>query len=95
MILETKTVTVQRTRKSKLGVEHQYMRNKTVVVIRCDSCNCTFERDLGQMDHRRLDRAYTHVCSQCNQKQFAQQKGVERRRFWNIPVDTDLDIGKI
>ena len=95
MICETKTVAIQYTRKSKLGIEHTYTRNKTIVVIRCDSCDAIFERDLGKMDYRRLSNAYTHVCSHCNQKQFAQRKGVERRRFWNISVDTDLDIGKI
>ena len=95
MICETKTVAIQYTRKSKLGIEHTYTRNKTIVVIRCDSCDAIFERDLGKMDYRRLSNAYTHVCSHCNQKQFAQRKGVERRRFWNISVDTDLDISKI
>ena len=33
-----------------------------------------------------------HVCPSCNPKQFAQAKGVERRRLWNIPVDSDIKL---
>ena len=47
------------------------------------------------MDHRRLSPEYTHVCPNCNPKQYAQSKGVERRRFWNTTVDLDIDIDKI
>jgi hypothetical protein len=44
------------------------------------------------MDPKRLSNEYAHVCSGCDSKRFAQTKGVERRRFWNITVDSDLDI---
>jgi hypothetical protein len=44
------------------------------------------------MDPKRLSDEYAHVCPSCDNKRFAQSKGVERRRFWNITVDSDLDI---
>jgi predicted RNA-binding Zn-ribbon protein involved in translation (DUF1610 family) len=92
MFVETKKITIQYTRTSKLGVEHSYIRNKTIVVFLCDNCGEQFERELGKMDHRRMDNNYFHVCSKCNPKQFAQSKSVEKRCFWNMPVDTDIDI---
>ena len=95
MIKETRTVTTEYTRTSKLKKSHGYTRTKTVAVIECDSCRSLFERDVGTMDRRRLDNGYYHVCSNCNPKKFAQNKGVEHRRFWNMPVDSDIDITKI
>ena len=95
MIKETRTVTTEYTRTSKLKKSHAYTRTKTVAVIECDSCQSLFERDIGTMDRRRLADGYYHVCSNCNPKKFAQNKGVEHRRFWNMPVDSDIDITKI
>lgn len=92
MFIETKKVTIQYSRKSKLGIEHSYSRIKTVVVFNCDNCNLSFNRELGKMDHRRLSNEYLHVCPECNQKQFAQKQGVERRALWNLPVDSDRKI---
>jgi predicted RNA-binding Zn-ribbon protein involved in translation (DUF1610 family) len=94
MILETIKISVEYVRVSKLGVPHNYMRHKTVVVIKCDNCGNTFQRDLSKMDHRRLNNNYFHVCSNCNPKRFAQRKGVERRGLWNTSVDKDIDIGR-
>jgi uncharacterized protein with NRDE domain len=95
MIIETRSVTTEYTRASKLKKSHPYTRTKTIVVIECDSCRSLFERALGSMDKRRLDNGYYHVCPNCNQKKFAQNKSVEQRRFWNMPVDSDIDIAKI
>lgn len=94
MIIETVKISTEYNRTSKLGVSHKYLRHKTIVIIQCDSCESTFERDLGKMDRRRLDNNYFHVCPNCNPKQFAQRKGVERRSLWNTSVDTDIDIGR-
>jgi hypothetical protein len=95
MLLEIKQVRTEYTRLSKNGTEHTYFRNRSTAVLKCDSCAITFERTLKQMDHRRLSPEYTHVCPNCNPKQYAQSKGVERRRFWNTTVDLDIDIDKI
>lgn len=91
----TKRVEAKYTRSSKLGHSHLYTRVKTLVVFRCDSCQDIFTRLLGNIDHRRLNNEFFHVCPNCNQKSFAQRKGVERRRLWNISVDAELDISKI
>jgi hypothetical protein len=94
MILETKQSETNYTRTSKLGVRHHYTRSKTLVLIQCDNCKSTFERELGKMDHRRLSNNYFHVCSGCDAKRFAQKVGVHNRNFWNIPADSDVDISK-
>jgi hypothetical protein len=95
MFLETKKISIQYTRKSSLGVEHTYSRTRTLAVLKCDSCLSIFERELGKMDHRRANEEYQHVCSNCNPKKFAQARGVENRRLWNLPVDSDLKINKL
>lgn len=95
MFLETKKIAVQYSRKSSLGVEHAYSRTRTVAVLKCDGCSSIFERPQGKMDHRRISEEYQHVCSKCNPKQFAQARGVENRRLWNLPVDSDLKINKL
>jgi hypothetical protein len=95
MFLSTKKITVQYIRKSNLGVEHSYSRTKTIAVFECNCCKSVFERALGKMDHRRVSNDYQHVCANCNPKQFAQARGVENRRLWNISVDSDLKISKL
>ena len=95
MFLSTKKISVQYTRKSGLGVEHTYSRARTIAVLKCDGCSSIFERPQGKMDYRRFGDEYQHVCPNCNQKQFAQAKGVESRRLWNLPVDSDIKINKL
>lgn len=92
MIIETKRVTTQYKRDSKLKNAHPYSRTKTVIVIQCDNCKSLFERLQGTMDRKRINNDYFHVCPNCNPKQFAQQKGVDRRTIWNLPVNSDLKI---
>ena len=94
MFLETKKYTAKYTRISKLGRGHEYTRTKTSAVFQCDECGQQFERDLGKMDHRRLNNQYFHVCPTCNPKKFAQKKAVEKRTLWEISVDTDIDISR-
>jgi hypothetical protein len=95
MLLKTRKVTTTHTRNSKLGVSHHYSRTKTIAVIQCDHCKAVFERDRGHMDPRRLSNDYFHVCAACNPKQFAQRRAADRRRLWDMPVDSDLDISRI
>jgi hypothetical protein len=95
MFLQTKIITTKFTRKSRLGSLHDYTKDKTVAIFECDSCKSQFERDLGKIDHRRLNNHFTHVCSNCNQKRFAQKRGVEQRKFWSLPVDSDINISSI
>jgi hypothetical protein len=95
MFITTKKISVQYSRKSSLGIEHTYSRIKTIAVFKCNCCGSAFERELGKMDHRRVSDNYQHVCQNCNPKQFAQACGVENRRLWNLPVDSDLKINKL
>lgn len=83
------------TRVSKLGKEHRYSRNKTWAVFRCDSCKELFQREKGKIDPKRLSNNYFHVCSNCDIKRFAQQKGAERRTIWNTPVSSMKNIGEL
>lgn len=94
MFLKKQTQQTQYVRISKLGIEHEYTRNKTVAVFRCDNCDTEFSRDLKKMDHRRLSNNFFHVCSSCDAKKFAQRKGVERKQIWDMPASTTLPVGK-
>jgi hypothetical protein len=83
------------TRKSKLGVEHNYKRTKTIVLFRCDNCNDEFTRERGKVDPKRLSNNYFHVCENCDAKRFAQKRGVERRKIWNLTASSNIPISKL
>ena len=81
-------------RRSKLGNQHGYCRKKTMVVLRCDACDVEFIRERGKMDPKRLNNNYFHVCENCDAKKFAQQKGVDKRKVWQLKASSDLPINK-
>ena len=82
------------TRPSKTGVLHEYYRDKTVAVFRCDECDQEFSRDLKHIDSKRLNDHYFHVCGNCDAKRFAQRKGVERKKIWDMPASSTLPVNK-
>tara|TARA_B100000073_G_scaffold331260_1_gene320504 strand:- start:1863 stop:2150 length:288 start_codon:yes stop_codon:yes gene_type:complete len=82
-------------RKSKLGNNHSYSRKKTMVILRCDSCDREFTRPRGTMDPKRLSNNYFHVCENCDAKTFAQKKGVDKRKVWKLTASSNIPIGKI
>jgi hypothetical protein len=53
-----------------------------------------FTRDKGNMDPKRLNNNYYHVCGDCDAKKFAQEKGVESRRVWDMPVSSLKTLGQ-
>lgn len=83
------------TRCSKIGKEHTYSREATMVVMRCDNCNIEFERKRGSMDPKRISNNYFHVCKNCDSKVFAQKMGVTKKNIWDMPASSDLDISKL
>lgn len=85
----------QHTRASKLGDQHTYYRDKSVVVFRCDNCGEMFTRDRGRVDPKRLNNNYFHCCDKCDSKRFAQKKGVERKKVWDLPASSLKTIGRI
>lgn len=94
MFLKTKSQESQHVRVSKLGVEHTYTRIKTLAVFRCDNCDELFERELKKVQTKRLSNNYFHCCSNCDSKRFAQRKGVERKKIWDMPASVELPVGK-
>ena len=94
MLIETKKVTTEYTRASKFDKVHTYTRTKIIVVIQCDNCQCLFEREKGKMSKQRVSIDYYHVCQNCGPKRFAQKRGAERRKLWNLSADSDVDITK-
>jgi hypothetical protein len=84
----------QYTRQSKNGNTHQYYRDVRMVVLRCDECDIEFERARSKMDHRRLSNNYFHVCNNCDNKRFAQRKGIERKKIWDMPASSELPVSK-
>ena len=94
MFLKTKTQRTTYSRTSKLGLTHDYERIKTIAEFRCDNCDAEFERDIQKVDRKRLSNNYFHVCSDCDSKRFAQRKGVEQKKIWDLPASTPLPVGK-
>lgn len=94
MFLTIKTIKNTYFRKSKLGKLHQYFRNSTMVCMRCDECSKYFERNLKQMDKKRMSNNYFHCCSDCEPKKFAQKKSIERKKIWDMPASLDLPVSK-
>jgi hypothetical protein len=82
-------------RTSKCGKLHEYVRNCTYAVLRCDSCDVEFTRARGSMDPKRLNNNYFHVCENCDSKKFAQKKGVERKQVWNMSASSTTPISKL
>ena len=95
MFIEEFEVKTAHERKSKLGKIHFYYRYKTYAKFRCDSCDKDFIRERGKMNPKRLNNNYFHVCKQCDPKKFAQKRGVERRKIWNLSASSDLPISKL
>jgi formate dehydrogenase maturation protein FdhE len=94
MFLTTEIQENQYLRRSKCGTEHTYVRNKTVAIFRCDNCDELFSRDLKHVDRKRLSNNYFHCCSNCDAKRFAQRKGVEQKKIWDMPASTELPVSK-
>lgn len=94
MFLKEKTEINQYTRISKTGLSHAYQRKKTVAIFACDSCGKEFSRDLKHVDRKRLSDNYFHCCSDCDAKRFAQRKGVERKKIWDMPASLDWPVNK-
>ena len=86
---------IKYTRKSKHGLIHEYYRNTRFVVLRCDNCNEVFERARGRMDPKRISNDFFHCCDNCDSKRFAQRKGVEWKKVWDLDASSDMDISKI
>jgi len=95
MFITTELETTVHTRISKLGVEHQYNRTRTVAVLRCDNCGEGFRRPKEKVSPKRLNNNYFHCCECCDAKRFAQKKGVERRLIWDMPVSSTADISRL
>ena len=95
MYIGTEFIKTSHYRKSKTGKIHAYLRRKTVVVFQCDCCQEVFKREKGSMDPKRLNNNFYHVCGNCDAKRFAQQKGVESRKIWDMPVSSLKTIGHL
>lgn len=85
---------VEYTRISKLGIEHKYLRNRTWLLFHCDNCGEEFKRLKGSMDPKRISNNYFHCCELCDAKKFAQRKGVERKKIWDLPASSTLPINR-
>ena len=94
MFIKTEIQQNHYVRLSKLGHQHEYVRNKIAVILRCDSCDSEFTRDLKHMDKKRLSNNYFHCCTECDAKRFAQRIGVEQKKIWDMPASTTLPVSK-
>jgi hypothetical protein len=90
----TKLIETVYVRISKLGRVHSYSRKKTVAMLVCDSCGVEFERELKKMRSNRMNNNFFHCCSNCDAKRFAQRKGIERKKIWDMPAGIDLPVSR-
>lgn len=95
MLLQTEYEITEYSRMSKLGSIHKYSRKKTILVLRCDCCGEIFKRPKGSMDPNRINNSVYHVCKNCDAKKFAQEKGVEKRKVWDMPVSSLKKISQL
>lgn len=95
MLIKTEYVITEYTRSSKSGCTHTYKRKKTLIEFRCDSCGDFFKREKGSMNPKRLSNNFYHVCNNCDAKKFAQEKAVESRKIWDMPVSSLKRIGRL
>ena len=95
MYLQEYSITKKYQRQSKHGELHDYFRSSTICEFRCDNCGSIFERARGRMDPKRLNNNYFHVCENCDAKKFAQKKGVERKKVWNMNASSNIPIGRL
>lgn len=82
-------------RKSKNGRDHTYFRTKKINRFICDCCGEEFSRPHAKMSPKRMNNTYYHVCNMCDSKRFAQKKGVEKRKLWDLPASSDIPIGRL
>ncbi len=94
MFLGLETILTEYRRLSKNGNEHSYQRRKTLALFRCDNCDSDFKRELKKIDRKRLNNNYFHCCPNCDAKRFAQRKGVEQKKIWDLLASTTLPVGK-
>jgi hypothetical protein len=94
MFINTEIVKTEHRRPSKQGNIHSYTRKKTIALFSCDNCGEKFSRDLKQVDRKRLSNNYFHCCSNCDAKRFAQRKGVEQKKIWDMPASVELPVAK-
>jgi hypothetical protein len=95
MFIKEYTISKRHERLSKLGKAHTYWRTSSICVFRCDSCDEKFERPRGKMDPKRLSNNYFHVCENCDAKRFAQKRGVDRKKVWDLTAGSDIPINKL
>lgn len=95
MFIETKTELKQYIRYSKLGNAHNYYRKQTYAIFICDNCGDKFSRSLSKMSSKRINNNYFHCCVNCDVKKFAQRKGVEKKKMWDLPASSTKNIGRL
>ncbi len=95
MFMGTETKTESYVRTSKLGKSHNYSRTRTYILFRCDNCGENFQRLKGSMDPKRLSNCYFHCCPNCDAKRFAQKRGVEQKKIWDMPASSMVNISRL
>lgn len=63
--------------RTRLGNKQECSVGYNVYILRCDNCGFEFSRTSKEFDKR----SSAHVCSNCNQKQFAQRQSSILRQY--------------
>ena len=95
MLIKTDYIITEYQRVSKMGKLHTYSRKKEIITFSCDNCGEIFQRYRGSMNPKRLTNNVYHVCGNCDAKRFAQQKGIESKHIWDLPVSSLKSIDQL
>ena len=88
MYIKSEYINTTHTRTSKFGKSHTYSRKRCLITLKCDECDSIFYRNRGDMDPNRLNNNVYHVCNKCDAKRFAQKKGIENKKIWDLPASS-------
>lgn len=78
------------TKNSSIGKPFVYKRKKKVAELKCDNCECVFERDIHELSKNRRNNDFKHFCKDCDAKSLGGKMAVEIRN-----KKYDGQIGKI
>tara|TARA_B100000989_G_scaffold147781_1_gene110101 strand:+ start:9090 stop:9353 length:264 start_codon:yes stop_codon:yes gene_type:complete len=74
--------------RTRCGKKQKCVIGYTVYILRCDNCGCEFTRTSKVFNRR----SSAHVCSDCNQKKFAQKQSSILRQYKKYDASSSKTI---
>lgn len=74
--------------RTRNGKPQKVSVTRTIYLLQCDSCKQEFSRVAKKFNKK----SGTHVCNNCNQKQFAQTQSATWRKFNRLDASAGVKI---